>query len=245
MAAPPGGVPLTAAMRAALRESVAAALLKVKAEGAAEAAHWRGRALAAEADALALREGLLAELQLERRAAVDLPEALRAVCVACRPLALASSEAEDEAQRQVHFLRQGARLLRGSHVHVQAAERTPLCHAARIVQTVRSLCGGGARAATAVVAGAGAGAPGRSSPQEVAAFVVELLTSMARSQQHTNLNSTSADKARLGCAGVRGAAQARAGLHRRRLPLPGSRAGRRGRGAGRRMQHALRCACGI
>ncbi len=104
MQAAAGGTPLSAEVRAALRESVAALLLKAKADAAAEVDQWRARACAAEADRSGLQErlnGLLSDLVVERDG--DLHAALRAVASTCRPL-----QDADGAEAHERFLRQGA-----------------------------------------------------------------------------------------------------------------------------------------
>jgi hypothetical protein len=115
MQPPPPAAPLqlSAAQRLALRDNLGAAIYAATTAAKAEADAWRARALAAEADAARLREGLLADLALER-APADLPAALHAVAAACRPLPspndAASTAVALASQEECHarFLRQGA-----------------------------------------------------------------------------------------------------------------------------------------
>lgn len=101
-----GGVTLSAAKYAALRQSLAAAILKARTDAGAETQRWRALAEAARAEAEALREGLARDLALERAAPLSLPAAVEAVAAACRPL-LDDDDASEDA-RHVSFLRQGA-----------------------------------------------------------------------------------------------------------------------------------------
>ena len=108
MQAPPdgGSITLSAAKYAALRQSLAAAILKARTEAGAEASRWRAEAEAARAEAEALREGLARDLGLERAAPLSLPAAVEKVAAACKPLDR-HADADVDA-RHASFLRQGA-----------------------------------------------------------------------------------------------------------------------------------------
>ena len=120
MQAPPDGgtITLSAAKYAALRQSLAAAILKARTDAAAEAARWRAEAEAARAEAEALREGLVRDLALERAAPLSLPAAVEKVAAACGAI----DRHADADARHASFLRQGAM----THVAADAdARRTP------------------------------------------------------------------------------------------------------------------------
>jgi len=87
MASPFAGLTVSPEVKAALRSVLAEVVLQSNA--------WQARALAAEADAASLREGVLAQLQLER-APTGAAEALRAVAAACHP-----PQVDASFQRQV------------------------------------------------------------------------------------------------------------------------------------------------
>lgn len=107
MQAPQGGViTLSAAKYAALRQSLAAAILKARTEAGEEASRWRSEAEAARAETEALRETLARDLVLERAAPLSLPAAVEAVGAACKALGEGSADAD---ARHASFLRQGAR----------------------------------------------------------------------------------------------------------------------------------------
>ena len=108
MQAPPdgGSITLSAAKYAALRQSLAAAILMARTEAGAEASRWRAEAEAARAEAEALREGLARDLGLERAAPLSLPAAVAKVTAACKPLDR-HADADVDA-RHASFLRQGA-----------------------------------------------------------------------------------------------------------------------------------------
>ena len=106
MQAPPdgGSITLSAAKYAALRQSLAAAILTARTEAGAEASRWRAEAEAARAEADALRERLARDLALERAAPLSLPAAVGKVAAACAPL----DRHADADARHAAFLRQGA-----------------------------------------------------------------------------------------------------------------------------------------
>ena len=113
MQAPPdgGSITLSAAKYAALRQSLAAAILKARTEAGAEALRWRAEAEAARAEADALRERLAQDLALERAAPLSLPAAVTKVAAACQPL----DRNADADARHASFLRQGAATARGDY----------------------------------------------------------------------------------------------------------------------------------
>jgi hypothetical protein len=84
---------------ASLREALAAALLQASHGAAAETAAWKARAEAAEADAAALRAGVLRHLQVEAGSVPSTAEALAAVSRACRDPG--ASDADEGYLRQV------------------------------------------------------------------------------------------------------------------------------------------------
>ena len=174
MSAPQSGggvITLSAAKYAALRQSLAAAILKARTEAAEEASLWRAQAEAARAETETLRETLARDLALERGAPLSLPAAVEAVGSACRAIEDAGAGAD---ARHASFLRQGA----VQEWHAVCIGADTGC-AARIVQTVREVCGGStAKAATLITAG-----PGRAPARDVAGFLIQLLTSMVRARR--------------------------------------------------------------
>ena len=92
-------VQLSPEARALLRDALAGAIVKAKASAMAEAAAWQARALAAETQASALREEVLAQLEVEK-APECARDALDAVSRICRPLV-------DDSCSHTSFLRQG------------------------------------------------------------------------------------------------------------------------------------------
>ena len=114
MQAPQGGVlTLSAAKYAALRQSLAAAILKARTEAGEEASRWRSEAEAARAETEALRETLARGLALERAVPLSLPAAVEAVGAACKARVGEDGSADLDA-RHASFLRQGARKMRVS-----------------------------------------------------------------------------------------------------------------------------------